>query len=1224
MRFGAKTRLSVLSVAAMLAVGTAVAVGSIPAAAATACRTTASGTGWSIEVCLTVTAEGVVSGDVPVSATATTSGTGAPRVAKLEFDLRGDYLLTDYEAPYAFTLRTSDFVDGAATLAVSAVLRDGSVSDQASLTTTLSNGVTVQPGPTGSYTPPGAPPSTQTAPLVVAAVGDGAGGETAATSVTDMIAGWSPQLLTYLGDVYEDGTITEFRNWYGDASTWYGRFRGITAPVVGNHEYNRNAAGDYEADGYFRYWNAVPHYYSYDAGGWHFIALDSTTQFDQTAPGTPQYEWLANDLESRSNPCTVVTYHHPLNTVGSESPSQRMADIWALLRQHKVTLVLNGHDHQYQHWTALGADQLPDPAGVTQIIAGAGGHSSQAITVPDEPRVVAAVQGYGALRLEVRPDRVDYSYRMPDGGPGKVVDAGFVGCKALTADTQPPGAPPAVTATVNPTTTSVQSVTVTWQPASDNRGVAQYKVLRDGVVVGTVSGSTTSFVNSGLSAASTYSFTVRALDAAGNQSPPSAAATVTTPPPTPSTVTATSSADAYVSSSAPGTNYGLATSLRLDASPVQHAYVRFAVVGAYPAVTAASLKIWANNRSTTGLVVKKVADTSWSEANPNGVTYSSAPAVGAQVGPVTPTTAGGWATVDVTPAIVGDGLYSFDLSTTSSTAFTLASKEAGAATTPTLVVQSIPPPDTTAPSAPSGLTATATGQNEVDLAWNSSTDNAGGTGLGGYTVYRDDVALDTVPANVRTYVDTTVGAGSTYRYVVDAVDVAGNRSAQSAPASATPPDETPPELPDPFTAVPTSTSSVRLAWGASTDNVGVTGYRIRRGNGVIANLAPTAGSYTDPGRSPGATYTYSLAARDAVGNWSAPVVAHVTMPTGQGGQPPTAPTTVTATALGETDVQVEWSGATDDTGITAYEIWRNGAPFTLVPVSVESWTNTGLTPGTTYTYSVRAIDTDAQYSPQSPTASATTWPTDTQAPSAPTGLVGAGASTTSVSLSWNASTDDRGVASYRVYRDGTAVADVAAPTTTWTDVSLAVGETRQYAVDAVDGAGNRSAATAPVSVRTQVPPPVTQTFPVTEDTYANSASPTATSQGVATTWRMDGDPVVRAYLKFAPSGLQPVVTSVRLCSTSNAKSSVFAVKATSTAWTEGTLSWNTAPAAGGTVGTSTATSAAGLVCVPVAAGTVTGAGPVAFQLSQTGTTAVAYQAKEAGPGAAFLEVTSSY
>ena len=396
-----------------------------------------------------------------------------------------------------------------------------------------------------------------------------------------MIASWNPGLLTYLGDVYEDGTITEFRNWYGDSSSWYGRFRSITAPVVGNHEYNSDGQGGFTADGYFRYWNDIPHYYSFDAGGWHFIALDSTTQYGKTDVNSPQYEWLENDLASRANPCTIVTYHHPLNTVGSESPSPRMSAIWSLLRQHNATLVLNGHDHQYQHWTALNGDQQPDPAGVTQIVAGGGGHSSQMILGSD-PRVVATAHAYGALRLEVRPDRVDYSYRAPDGGTGKVIDSGFVGCKGLLTDTEAPTAPTNVSGVVNPSSTATYTASVSWQPASDNRGVAQYRVLRDGVAVATVSGTTTSYVSSGLSAGATYAFSVQALDAAGNVSPASAPANITTPAPIPVTVTAVADRDTYVSASAATKNYGTAHTLRHDADPSQHSYLRFDVRGDVP------------------------------------------------------------------------------------------------------------------------------------------------------------------------------------------------------------------------------------------------------------------------------------------------------------------------------------------------------------------------------------------------------------------------------------------------------------------------------------------------------------------------------------------------------------------------------------------------------------------------------------------------------------------
>jgi hypothetical protein len=78
------------------------------------------------------------------------------------------------------------------------------------------------------------------------------------------------------------GTYTEFSNWYGTPSTYFGKFRSITNPVIGNHEYENGAA-----PGYFEYWNMDPNksYYSYNAGGWHFIAINSNSKFKSGSTG---------------------------------------------------------------------------------------------------------------------------------------------------------------------------------------------------------------------------------------------------------------------------------------------------------------------------------------------------------------------------------------------------------------------------------------------------------------------------------------------------------------------------------------------------------------------------------------------------------------------------------------------------------------------------------------------------------------------------------------------------------------------------------------------------------------------------------------------------------------------------------------------------------------------------------------------------------------------------
>ena len=103
-----------------------------------------------------------------------------------------------------------------------------------------------------------------------------------------MVDAWGPDVFLYLGDVYEKGTYTEFYNWYGTPTVDFGRTRDVTNPAIGNHEYEGGLA-----EGYFAYWNNPPNYYSYNVGGWHFIALNSTAEYNQTGTDSAQYQWLA-------------------------------------------------------------------------------------------------------------------------------------------------------------------------------------------------------------------------------------------------------------------------------------------------------------------------------------------------------------------------------------------------------------------------------------------------------------------------------------------------------------------------------------------------------------------------------------------------------------------------------------------------------------------------------------------------------------------------------------------------------------------------------------------------------------------------------------------------------------------------------------------------------------------------------------------------------------------
>jgi hypothetical protein len=493
-----------------------------PAAAATPCTTTATA-GYTVQVCVTVP-DGVLSGTVPASATVAVSpaaGSSAPGVKRVRFSWRGGYLLTDHDADgtgsWSMQWRTDRLADGTGSLTARALLSDGT-GYTASVPTAVFNGgqapfvsgrrFTVS---TGTTPEPGRP-------FRLVAVGDGVDGSTREAAVATQIASWQPNLLAYLGDVYEEGSPYEYDNWYS-APDGFGQFRDITNPVIGNHEYHTPGAA-----GFFDYWGKnTPHYYSYDVAGWHVVALDSTGSYAQLQPGTGQYDWLSADLGVTRARCTIVYFHHPRYSISGHKGKAGMASVWRLLADRRVTLALAGHTHSYERWTAMDRDGVPAAGGVTQLIAGAGGHEALP-PVYSDGRVEKYAAVSGALQLDLLGDRADFAYRSDS---GEVVDSGSVGCKS-TGDNLPPTRPAGLTATP----TSQTTATVSWAPSTDQYdSVAGYRVRRNGHLVATVDAGTTSWADSGLVSGATYVWTVDAFDPSDNISAQSRPVSVTMPSP---------------------------------------------------------------------------------------------------------------------------------------------------------------------------------------------------------------------------------------------------------------------------------------------------------------------------------------------------------------------------------------------------------------------------------------------------------------------------------------------------------------------------------------------------------------------------------------------------------------------------------------------------------------------------------------------------------------------
>jgi parallel beta-helix repeat protein len=174
--------------------------------------------------------------------------------------------------------------------------------------------------------------------------------------------------------------------------------------------------------------------------------------------------------------------------------------------------------------------------------------------------------------------------------------------------------------------------------------------------------------------------------------------------------------------------------------------------------------------------------------------------------------------------------------------------------------------DTTPPSNPTNLQASAVSSSRVDLTWTASTDNVG---VGAYDIYRNSSLLTSVGA-VTAYSDTTVSPFTTYSYQVRARDAAGNPSGLSNTASVTTPaasDTTPPSAPTNLQATAVSSSRVDLSWTASTDNVGVTAYDIYRNSSLLTSVGSVS-TYSDTTAAPSTAYSYQVRARDAAGSAS--------------------------------------------------------------------------------------------------------------------------------------------------------------------------------------------------------------------------------------------------------------------------------------------------------------------------------------------------------------------
>lgn len=226
-------------------------------------------------------------------------------------------------------------------------------------------------------------------------------------AVSDLAVGLHPDILLGLGDFqYELPTSAAYRTVYGPS---YGRLRDRTVPVFGNQEYKVQDAKVFTE--YFGARVVDPRgYWSQEIGQWHLVVLNSNcgAVAGGCAAGSPQQIWLAQDLADNDRPCVVAAWHHPRFSNGIGGVDTRTADLFRTLYDHRVELVLSGHDADYERFGPLDPDGHPDKRGVRQLVVGTGGQAHYRPGTADNAR-----DERGDLRVRVgepTSEFVDYDH----------------------------------------------------------------------------------------------------------------------------------------------------------------------------------------------------------------------------------------------------------------------------------------------------------------------------------------------------------------------------------------------------------------------------------------------------------------------------------------------------------------------------------------------------------------------------------------------------------------------------------------------------------------------------------------------------------------------------------------------------------------------------------------------------------------------------------------------
>jgi hypothetical protein len=264
-------------------------------------------------------------------------------------------------------------------------------------------------------------------PAILWAVGDVArcGGDH--PEVAALLAG-QPGNILGLGDLaYGSNPARDFANCY---DPWFGQFRDRMHPAPGNHEYSAGSP----PGAYLSYFGAAAApggatWYSFDAGGWHIVSLDSNCGEPGMGcgPSSPQYRWLAADLARSTTPCLLAYWHHPPFASQTAWPGMpALVPMMLLLQSHGLDVLLSSHVHNYERFGHMGADGRPNPSGFRAFVVGTGGASHHGDGAVFPGSEVRNDDTFGALRLDLAPN--GYTWQFVPVAGSTFTDRGMDSC----------------------------------------------------------------------------------------------------------------------------------------------------------------------------------------------------------------------------------------------------------------------------------------------------------------------------------------------------------------------------------------------------------------------------------------------------------------------------------------------------------------------------------------------------------------------------------------------------------------------------------------------------------------------------------------------------------------------------------------------------------------------------------------------------------------------------